>query len=294
MTQAVPTNGFIVPPTGSGANIPPPNMTPGHVAPPPSLDAAPPTVTPPATTAAPAVPPTTPDLSAAIAALTAALGTQAPPANAEPASTNAGPAVDLNTYDVAQLGDPILQSMATVLQTVGKGIDLNRAIGNAIEHGDASLVDSAYLVEAGGDNAQQLITIAKGLVQAIEAKAAQVTTQVHTMAGGEAQWGACSAAFNTSAPAELKLVVKQMLDSNKPDLITAGAKIVVEFGKTSGHIPSPAPSVYNGAAGVPAAMALDKFEFQAELRKLDTSDRQFEAKRNELFARRQLGKQLGK
>ena len=103
MTQAVPTNGFIVPPTGSGANIPPQNMTPDHVAPPPSLNAVPPTVTPPAPTAAPAVQPTTPDLSAAIAALTAALGTQAPPANAEPASTDAGPAVDLNTYDVPSL-----------------------------------------------------------------------------------------------------------------------------------------------------------------------------------------------
>ena len=163
-----------------------------------------------------------------------------------------------------------------------------------IGRGDAELVDVAYLREAGGANAEQLVVIAKGIVNAIEAKASEVTSRVHTLAGGADAWNASTASFNTAAPAELKLVVKQMLDSNQSNLIEAGAKIVVQFGKSSGLIPSPKPSVQGGPAGMPAAMALDKFEFQAELNKLDSTDRQFPQKRAELFARRQLGKNLGK
>ena len=287
MTQAVPTEGFSVP--GAGANVPPPNMAPGYVPPavtPLTTPAAPPAP------AAPAAAPTTPDLGAAIAALTAALGTPqaAPPGEpTEPQSTG-----DLNTYDVNTIEDPIIRSMATVLQTSGKGVDMNRALGLAIERGDAELVDVAYLRETGGANAEQLVVIAKGIVNAIEAKANEVTSRVHTLAGGVEAWNASTASFNTAAPAELKLVVKQMLDSNQANLIEAGAKIVVQVGKSSGLIPSPKPSVQGGPAGMPAAMALDKFEFQAELNKLDSTDRQFPQKRAELFARRQLGKNLGK
>ena len=291
MTQAVPTEGFSVP--GAGANVPPPNMAPGYV---------PPAVTPltkpaePAQPAAPAAGPApTADLGAAIAALTAALGTPATaPTNAPAAQASAQGTDDLNSYDVNTIEDPIIRSMATVLQTSGKGVDMNRALGLAIERGDAELVDVAYLREAGGANAEQLVVIAKGIVDAIEAKASEVTSRVHALAGGADAWNASTASFNTAAPAELKLVVKQMLDSNQSNLIEAGAKIVVQFGKSSGLLPNPKPSVQGGPAGMPAAMALDKFEFQAELNKLDSTDRQFPQKRAELFARRQLGKNLGK
>lgn len=282
MTTVVPTDGFNVP--GAQPNIPPQNMQPGVVVPPSTETAQP------APTVQPA--PTSPDLAAAIAALTAALPqpVQAP-AVEEPESGNSD---DLNSYDVAGIDDPIIRSMATVLQTVGKDIDLNRAIGAALERGDASLVDVAYLKEKGGANAEQLITISKEIVKAVEAKATEITARVHALAGNEDAWNASAASFNQAAPQELRLVVKQMLDSKQPNLIEAGAKIVVQFGKNSGMIPNPAPLVQTGAASMPSATAMDKYEFQAELRKLDPQDRQYTQKRNELFARRQLGKKLGK
>lgn len=284
----VATNGFIEPAQGSNIiaggspNVPPQNMQPGFVVPP-----VPATVTQPAPAAAPDAGQA--GLQAAIAALTTQLQANTP-APVEPVVNATG---DLNKFDVAGIDDPILRSMATVMQTVGKGIDMDRALGKAIESGRTDLVDAAYLREVGGENAEQLITIAQGLVQAIEAKGNAVTASVHALAGGEAGWSTSVAAFNTGAPQELRMVVAQMLDSNKENMIQAGAKLVLEFAKSSGRVPNVNPGLRTGAAGAPQGQALDKEGFQAELRKLNPQDRQFNSARQELFARRQLGRNLG-
>lgn len=279
MTQAVPTEGFTAPPAGS-----PPNGNTINIPPPVNAPA------PDATPAAPAPA----GLDAAIAAMTAAIQSITP---AAPAATAAGePAVEsnLNGYDVNSIDDPIIKSMATVMQTVGKGVDLDRAIGKAIEDGRTDLIDVAYLREVGGANAQDLITIATGLVNAVAAKSASVSNEVHALAGGQANWDAGVAVFNQAAPSELRLVVAQMLDSGKEQLIKAGAKMVVEFSKNSGKLPSVNPLLQSGASAPAAAQALDKVAFQTELRKLDPNSRDFQSQREQLFARRQLGRQLGK
>jgi hypothetical protein len=232
-------------------------------------------------------------MAAAIAALTAAMAANKPAEPAAPAAAAAPTAGSLNTYDVASIDDPIIKSMATVMQTVGKGLDMDRVLGKAIENGRVDLIDAAYLREHGGDNAEQLITIAQGIVQAVEAKASQTTSEIHSLAGGEPIWNASLAAFNTKAPQELRVVVAQMLDSNQDNLIKAGAKMIVEYGKSSGGVPQSNPLIQSGAAGMPAAQALDKATFQEELRKLDPQSRGFDAQRSELFARRSLGRQLG-
>lgn len=275
MTQVVPTEGFTAPPAAGNQ---------------PTQVGVTPVVAPAAAPVAPAAQ-GNPDLTAAIAALTSALGTsqQATTAEQEP-SIGEG----LNTYDVESIEDPILKSMATVLKTVGKGVDLDRAIGRAISEGRVDLIDVAYLQEKGGVNSNELITIAQGLVQAVQAKGAAVTESVHKLAGGEAQWDAGVAAFNAQAPQELRVVVAQMLNSNKENLIQAGAKLVVEFSKNSGALPNVNATVASGASSLPAAQALSKVEFQDELRKLNPQDRAFESQRKELFARRALGRQLNK
>lgn len=232
-------------------------------------------------------------MAAAIAALTAAMAANKP---AEPAPAQAvtpSATGSLNTYDVAGIDDPIIKSMATVMQTVGKGLDMDRVMGKAIENGRIDLIDAAYLREHGGANAEQLLTIAQGIVQAVEAKGRQVTSEIHSLAGGEPVWNASLAAFNTKAPQEPRVVVAQMLDSNQDNLIKAGAKMIVEYGKSSGALPQINPLLQSGAAGMPAAQAIDKAAFQEELRKLDPQSRGFDAQRATLFARRQLGRQLG-
>lgn len=292
MTQAVPTSGFNIPGQGAevvggASNVPPAEMLPGFVAPVNPAPAAP----------APAAPAAQPNsLDASIAALLAAVQAQAKPAEASPSATQM-PAEPVegkwNSLDASTIEDPILRSMATVMQTVGKGLDMDRVFSKALEHGDASLLDLAYLREKGGANADQLKTIAEGIVQAVNAQADAVTSEIHAMAGGAPQWEASVAAFNKAAPQELRQVVAMMLDSEKRTQISAGAKLVVEYAKSSGIVPNVSALIQNGGAAASTAQALSKEGFQNELRKLNPNSRDYQAQRETLFARRTQGKQLG-
>ena len=114
--------------------------------------------------------------------------------------------------------------------------DLDRVLGNALALGDPNLVDVAYIAEKGGKNAQQIAEIAKGIVQAVNAKSDAITQEIHALAGGEAQWSQSAAVFNKVAPEALRTVVKTMLDSTDANKIKAGAKIV---GHDAGPVRTP-------------------------------------------------------
>ncbi len=200
----------------------------------------------------------------------------------------------INEFNVDSIEDPIIKSMASVLKVAGKDLDLNRVLGNALAFGDPNLVDVAYISEKGGANAQQLTEIAKGIVQAVEAKSAAIMSEVHALAGGEAQWAQSTAVFNKVAPQELRITVASMLDSTNPAFIKAGAKIVAEFGRSSGQLPQVGSNLLTGAsAGLGAAQGLTAAQFKIEQFKLDPQAPGFKEAREALFARRALGKRAG-
>lgn len=202
--------------------------------------------------------------------------------------------VSANKYDITKIEDPIIRSMASVLQVAGKDLDLDRVVGKALAFGDASLIDMAYLAEKGGAAAPQIAEIAKSIVQAVNAKSNAITNEVYTLAGGEANWQTCVAAFNKQAPQELRAVVSQMIDSTNENHIRAGAKLVTEFGRTSGLIPQQGAPLLDGSASAGVqGQGLSKEQFQAELRKLDPNSSGFVPAREALFARRALGKRSG-
>lgn len=227
------------------------------------------------------------------AILQAALGGKAAeqPAAAEKPAWLPG---SVNEFNVDGIDDPIIKSMATVLKSAGKDLDLDRVLGNALAHGDPNLVDVAYIAEKGGANAQQLAEIAKGIVQAVEAKSVAITAEIHAAAGGEAQWGAAAAVFNKVAPPELRTVVKTLLDSTDAKNIRAGAKIVSEFGRASGQLPQQGANLLSGAsAGLASAGGLSAAAFKAEVAKLDPNKPDYMEAREDLFVRRAAGKRAG-
>lgn len=242
-----------------------------------------------------------PDVAGLIAMLQATLGT--PPQGQAPAQAAQQPAAgdrpgwvpaDINSFNPQSIEDPIIRSMATVMQSAGKGLDLDRVLGKALSLGDASLIDANYLREKGGENAQQLHEIAVGIVNAVVAKSEAITASIHASVGGEANWHASTAAFNKSAPHELRLTVAQMLNSTNENFIKAGAKIVSEFGKNSGFLPQQgAPLLNSASANSGNAQGLSKVQFQAELRKVSIDSPGGSEAREALFARRALGKQAG-
>ena len=227
------------------------------------------------------------------AILQAALGNKAPePAPAAEKPTWLPGAV--NEFNVDSIDDPIIRSMASVLKVAGDGLDLDRVLGNALALGDPNLVDVAYIAERGGKNAQQIAEIAKGIVQAVNAKSEAITKEIHALAGGEAQWSQAAAVFNKAAPVELREIVKSLLDSTDPNKIKAGAKIVNEFGRASGQLPRQGASLLSGSAAANAGAAgLSAAAFKAELTKLNPNKPGFLEAREDLFARRAAGKRMG-
>lgn len=293
--------GFQVPPAGEPAAVPgqrpisAPNQQPGWVQNPgqqfqPQQQQAP-----------QQAPAQQADLSNVVAMLQAALAGQTQPQAQQPAQVQqpvdavrpAWMQTSANEFDLNQINDPIIKSMATVLQTAGKDLDLDRVLGKALAFGDPALVDLAYLRDAGGPQAAQLAEIAKGIVQAVNAKATAVTSEIYTSVGGEAVWHSSVAAFNQSAPHELRVTVAQMLDSTNENFIKAGAKIVAEFGRNSGLIPQQGAPLLNAASAGVQGQGLSRVQFQEELRKLDPNGNGFLEAREALFARRTLGKRAG-
>lgn len=284
MTEAVATQGFTLPtitgaqtPSLNAAAVPPQNAQPGFVAgtPLPAL---------------PTAPQSTTELAAAVEKLTAAMAAKDAEPKVEPVEPDAK---SLNTLDPNTLEDPTLRSMASAFKMLGAGLDFDRIFAKAIDAGDPKLLDIAYLREKAGANADGLVGLAESIVNFTNQQAMQQQGAVYALAGGESQWNAATAAFNANAPAEYKLAVRNLIDSGNKSNIEAGAKLVVQFATGQGYVPTPA-TMLNSGAGAHTGTGLDKSAFQTELQKLNPNDRDYNTKREELFARRRLGLQVGK
>lgn len=280
MAEAIAVSGFNIPPVPAGADVrtregvPPTNALPDYAS---QL----PTPAPVAPAAAPVAAPAAADpaLAALLAALTAQ-GALAPAAVAAPVQEIP-----------AGNGDPVLASLTSILSS--SGLDVQRAIGNALAHGEVSLIDERYIREAGGANAQHLLNIAKGLIDHSVRESDTAANAVYAAAGGQANWHAALGSFEAAAPAHLKTVIKSLFDSGNKSSIEAATTTVLEFAKASGGLVQPAGLVTTGA-GLGSAQALDKAGFQAELQKLDPRSRSYEQDRGMLFQRRSAGKQLNR
>lgn len=226
-----------------------------------------------------------------------------PPVEAKP-GTDATPAGGLNSLTEADISDPQVLNLGKLLQASAPGVDLDRALGKAIDAGDPKLVDSAYLKEKFPQVADQLIDIATRIVVATEAEVKSTVASIHKDAGGEPQWNAAVAAFNQHASAEIRSVIADLLNSSNHNKVKQGAAFILKFAQQGGHISTPA-QLLTGApsAGVantdPALAPLNEKGFKDALIKLrgtpnvDPHSPEYAEMRNLLMYRRHLGKQRG-
>jgi hypothetical protein len=292
MAEQVAVSGFNIPPVPTGATVHE-HSREGGAQPSPAARAnvaqpheqefrslSQPAAAPQAPATAPAS--TDPTLLALLAALTGNKEAAAPAPAQAPAPVQA-PQYSGDT-------DPVTSSLTGILSSAG--LDVHRAIGNALTHGDASLIDTRYIAEAGGAAAAHLTAVAQGLItHAVNAENA-LANSVYTQAGGEANWRAALGAFEKSAPGHLQTIVKSLYDTKNPSNVDAATKTILEFAKQAG-VQITQAGVFGGGAAGGNVQALDKASFQAELLKLDKNSRGYEQARGELFGRRQAGKQLG-
>ena len=200
----------------------------------------------------------------------------------------------LAATQAAAASDPVIATTFEMFSLVAPDLNLTRALGTAIDRADASLIDRAYLREAGGDKADKLIKLAEGMVAHVNTQVDNMVQEIHLKSGGEAQWNANSAAFNQSAPAYLKAYVTEALNSANAAKIRQGVAAVLDFVKANGNLPTPPQGHVRAGGGQPdAALGLSKEGYQAARLKLNKFDRSYNDQARELDARRQIGKKMG-
>jgi len=190
---------------------------------------------------------------------------------------------------VGDLGtDPYAKPSITYIETLcTKGeVDLGRAFNNAVEHGDASLIDSAYLNEKLGADAAAVIAQATSLFEYSASQAEKTMADVYEAAGGEEVLRQAVPYFNKSADAAEKEEVEYLLNSGNKALMARAAKRIVQYSQSAGMTYSP-----NGQPlGSPSSeKGLSKADYIAAISKQNISPEAYNGLRNQ----RKLGKQQG-
>lgn len=201
--------------------------------------------------------------------------------------------LDVNTGNKAL--DVAISTFASV--TGATQADFDRAVANAIEYDNPSLIDKAFIKERFGKHADQALALAEAAVAENVQYTQRIKTEVHTLAGSEQQWNNAVSVFNSSATETIKQAVKALMDQGN---IKGGAELLLQTVQGSGLLPNVNPSLNGGSAAGGVAGALTSAQFQQELSALrkEAGNRSFETgplaqKYNQLITRRQAGKQLG-
>ncbi len=213
----------------------------------------------------------------------------------EPETAQDKPTGGLNDIDLSSLENPQLENLGTLLLTAAPNLDIDRALGKAIEYMDPALIDEHYLREVGGDKAKVLVNLAEQIVSTAKELSDSTVKAVYEGAGGQENWNAAVALFNQKAPKHLREVAAELLDSKNANKIKSGAQFVLEYARMQGALADKPEYQDPAASKGNVAHALTKKQFQEELNKLVPEFRNpdYYAQRQELMDRRRLGQQLG-
>ena len=156
--------------------------------------------------------------------------------------------VDYNAYDVSELGDSTLTHAVETMRRAFPTLDINRAIGKALDTGDPHLIDQYYLREVGGAHADILEGQARLILDRVASIESNITNEAHELAGGKERWDTVTHIFNSKAPQHLRDMVKGALDRGGPQNYKAAIQTVLDFARQGGHVPQPNQR-FDGAQG---------------------------------------------
>lgn len=128
----------------------------------------------------------------------------------------------------------IYQGMNAI--AAGQQIDLLQAFGQAYERRDPTLVNERYLAQFDQQTANTLRSQFNALVQAGQARDAQIEQSVYQLAGGQQQWQLAVQAFNTAADLGTRQAVAAAIDSGDPNQIRLATQAVLQYVGRQGNM----------------------------------------------------------
>jgi hypothetical protein len=213
---------------------------------------------------------------------------------------------EVKTADTAETKDPVppadfntgnkaldVAVSSFVRSTGATDADIQRACKLALEHGDPSMIDRAFLDERFKDRAEEAAAIAGAVVEQAGIERDRLVQSVYATAGGEEQWKAALSLYKQHAPQGLQKAIQMMFDSGDAGNVKDAASLVAEFAKTSGVVTTAGGRQVAGAGGQDA-QGLSQGEFQAAMNKLNQSSRTYGQDYDRLIQMRRIGKNLGK
>jgi len=137
--------------------------------------------------------------------------------------------------------DPVLVPIAEFIEDSFNevGADYKRAFGKGLEAGDPRFFDEVYLEEQfGKDKAAKILRQATHLFNATQQAATARTDKLFSDPdiGGKKVFDQAVKHFNESADPLVKKEITLMFDSGDDDLIKAGMKRIVSYGKEKGVV----------------------------------------------------------
>ena len=222
-----------------------------------------------------------------VEALAAALAKQNKPEEAKAEEASA---------ELAETGNPAIDAGIAMLKSVSglNDADMVRAIGKAVERGDETLIDTAFIKERFGEHAAYAEMLAKAYLQDQVGQAQRAVQAAHDMVGGKANWDAMTQVFNAKAPEHLRAAARALADSGN---IEGAAKLVVETAQGMGLVPKLSPKLQGGGAINDALDAKGFKDAYAALRKeagnQSLESAKFKPRLEALMARRAAGKAKG-
>lgn len=171
--------------------------------------------------------------------------------------------------------------------------DLQRAMKNALEYGDPSLIDDAFLAERFKDRAGEARQIAEAVLEQAGIERTRLVEAVYAQAGDKGKWDASLAVYKQHAAPGLQKAIQMMFNSGDASSVKEAAALVVDFAAKSGVLSTTNGRV-TGGSGVAEAAGISAAELQAAANKLNPSSRTYRADYNKLIELRRLGRSLGK
>lgn len=207
----------------------------------------------------------------------------------------APPADPLKPSDQINTGNKALDvAVSSFIRSTGASdSDLERATKLALEYGDSTMIDEAFLKERFKDRWEEAKQIAEAVVEQTGVERQKLVDAVYATAGDKAQWDASLAVYKQHAQPGLQKAIQMMFDSGDAVSVKEAAALVVDFAKNSGVIPAVSGRVAAGSGSADAS-GLSAGDFQAAIGKLNQSSRSYTQDYSKLIELRRIGKQLGK
>lgn len=186
-----------------------------------------------------------------------------------PTPAPVAPTGGLNDEDLEAYGVPGLASGVALVRAQFPTLDLERALGNAANHQDVSLIDKAYIREIAGDNADVIIQHLQNVTQTAIEHMQGTVQEIFQSVGGEAQWAILSKAFNDKAPKMMVDAVRAKLDSGNMQSIKDAVEFIKTYAKDSGLVNEPAAR-HHPDGGSNGMEFLTREQYVAKIKEINT------------------------